>query len=402
MACVAVLGVGAAGEVAARHLARGSVFNEVVAADVRPERLKAVRRRVRSRRLRIEEADFTDEADIRRVCRGAGVILNCALPNFNLPIMEQAVRQRAHYIDLASMGSPDPLERSKVLDQLKLDRQFRRRDLTAILGLGVAPGITNLLASLAYERLGALEEVRIRVYGSGYAQVEGYTLAPLFSPETFLEEVLFPAPVWRDGRLEKLPPFSGQEVYRFPDPLGPATCYNVNNEETEMMPRFISSEIRHIDFKYAIAPERKALIEGLYRIGMTGTKPIQVNGREVVPFEVLLALLPQSETLVDKVRGHTCVLVEVATGGGQIRRRFWTVLSHSEARRRHGVTATAYLTGTPPAAAAEGLRRGLLRRRGVTSAGGVETRPLLQALLRRGVPLFEGDPSDTRGVPLVI
>jgi saccharopine dehydrogenase-like NADP-dependent oxidoreductase len=402
MACIAVLGVGAAGEVAVRHLARGNVFREVVAADVRPERLKAVRRRARSRRLRIEEADFTDESDIRRVCRGAHVILNCALPNFNLPIMEQALRQRAHYIDLASMGSPDPNERSKVLDQLKLDRQFRRRDLTAILGLGVAPGITNLLASLASQRIGALEEVRIRVYGSGYAQVEGYSLAPLFSPETFLEEVLFPAPVWRDGRLEKLPPFSGYEVYRFPDPLGPATCYNVNNEETEMMPRFISSEIRLIDFKYAIAPERKALIEGLYRIGLTGTEPIPVNGREVVPFDVLLALLPHSETLVDKVRGHTCVLVEVATGGGQIRRRFWTVLSHSEARRRHGVTATAYLTGTPPAAAAEGLKRGLLRRRGVTSAGGVETRPLLQALLRRGVPLFEGDPSDARGVPLVL
>jgi saccharopine dehydrogenase-like NADP-dependent oxidoreductase len=94
------------------------------------------------------------------------------------------------------------------------------------------------------------------------------------------------------------------------------------------------------------------------------------------------------------------VVVEVATGGGQIRRRFWTLMSHTEARRRFGVTATAYLTGTPPAAAAEALRRGTLRRRGVTSAGGVETRPLLQALRRRGIPLFEGDPADPKGEPL--
>lgn len=402
MTTVTVLGVGAAGEVTVRLLARGGAFSEVVAADLRPERLRLVRRRARTRRLRTEEADFGDEQDIRRVCRGASVIINAALPNYNLPIMEQALRQRAHYIDLASMGSPDPEEPSKVLDQIRMDRQFRRRELTAILGLGVAPGITNLLASLAAQRYGALEEVRIRVYGSGYAQVEGFTLAPLFSPETFLEEVLYPAPIWRDGRVEKLPPFSGQEIYRFPDPLGPATCYNVNNEETETMPRFISSEIRFIDFKYAIAPERKAVIEGLYRVGLTRTEPVLVKGREVVPFDVLLALLPRSDALVDKARGHTCVVVEVATGGGQIRRRFWTILSHTEARRRFGVTATAYLTGAPPAAAAEGLRRGVLRRRGVTSAGGVETRPLLQALLRRGIPLFEGDPADPRGERLVL
>jgi saccharopine dehydrogenase (NAD+, L-lysine-forming) len=402
MSSVAVLGVGAAGEVTTRLLARGSIFREVVASDMRPERLKIVRRRARTRCLRVEEADFSQEADLRRACRGAGVIINCSLPHFNLPIMEQALRQKAHYIDLASMGSPDPEERSAVLDQIKMDGQFRRRDLTAILGLGVAPGITNLLVSLAAQRFGGLEEVRIRVYGSGYAQVEGFTLAPLFSPEMFLEEVLFPAPIWRDGRIEKLPPFSGHEIYRFPDPLGPATCYNVNNEETEMLPRFVSAGIRFIDFKYAIAPERKAIIEGLYRIGMTRTEPILVKGREVVPFEVLLALLPRSDSLVDKARGHTCVLVEVGTGGGQIRRRYWTLLSHTEARRRFGVTATAYLTGTPPVAAAEGLKRGQLRRRGVTSAGGVETRPLLLALRRRGVPLYEGDPSDPKGIPLVL
>jgi saccharopine dehydrogenase-like NADP-dependent oxidoreductase len=402
MAGVAVLGVGAAGEVATRLLARGNVFSEVVAADMRPHRLRLVRRLARTRRLRTEEADFGQEADLRRVCRGVKVILNCSLPNYNLPIMQEAVRQGAHYIDLASAGSPDPRKRSAVLEQIKMDREFRRRDLTGILGLGVAPGLTNLLASLAAERFGGLEEVRIRVYGSGYAQVEGYLLAPLFSPETFLEEVLFPAPVWRDGRLEKLPPFSGQEVYRFPDPLGPATCYNVNNEETEMMPRFISAEIRFIDFKYAIAPERKTLIEGLYRIGLTGTRPILVKGKEVVPFDVLLSLLPASDSVAHRVRGHTCVLLDVATGGGHIRRRFWTLLSHAEARRRFGVTATAYLTGTPPAVAAEGLVRGILQRRGVTSAGGLETRPLLQALRKRGVRLYEGDPSDPKGVPLVV
>ncbi|MEE9219755.1 MAG: saccharopine dehydrogenase C-terminal domain-containing protein [Acidobacteriota bacterium] len=402
MAKVVVLGAGAAGEVAVRLLARSGVFDEVVAVDIRPERLRAIRRQYRTRRLRTVEADLSVESHLRRACKGASVILNCALPNINMAVMNQALRQKAHYIDLAAMAYPDPRRRSGVVEQIKLAREFRKRDLTGILGLGVAPGMTDLFAALAAQRFGALKEVRIRVYGSGYAQVEGHTLAPLFSPETFLDEVLYPAPVWRDGRLEKLPPFNGREVYRFPNPLGPATCYNVNNEETETMPRFIDREIRFIDFKYAIAPERKSLIEGLYHIGLTSSKPIKVQGKDIVPYHVLLALLPKSDSVVDRARGHTCVLLEVVAAGGNIHRRFWTIMSHAEARRRHGVTATAYMTGTPPAVAAESLQLGSLQRRGVMSAGGLEAGVLLKGLLHRGMPLFEGDPFSASGAPLAL
>src|SRR3989304_1495901 len=64
----------------------------------------------------------------------------------------------------------------------------------AILGMGVAPGITNLLTRRVAEQLDRIDAIRIRVYGSGYVEVDGHVFAPLFSPETLLEEVLWPAP----------------------------------------------------------------------------------------------------------------------------------------------------------------------------------------------------------------
>ncbi len=402
MAEVVVLGVGSAGEMAVRLLSRGNQFEKIVAVDVRPERLKHVREQNNTPHLHTEEADLREASDLKRVCTGASIIINAAMPNYNMEIMDQALQQKAHYIDLAAMAYPDPEVPPPVLDQIKLDGDFQKQGLTAILGLGVAPGITNLLAAFAAQRYGSLDEVRIRVYGSGYAKVEGYALAPLFSPETFLDEVLYPAPVYENGKLSKLPPFSGHEVYAFPDKLGEATCYNVNNEETETLPRFVDPHIRFIDFKYAIEPERKTLIEGLYRIGLTGTKPIDVSGQKVVPFHVLLTLLPASDSVADRVTGYCCVVVDVVAGGGKTRHRFWTLLSHRDAMRQHGVSATAFLTGTPAAVAAQELQRGALTKRGVMSGGGLEVRPLLSALLRHDVPLFEGDPNDPNGKPLSV
>jgi saccharopine dehydrogenase-like NADP-dependent oxidoreductase len=268
--------------------------------------------------------------------------------------------------------------------------------------MGVAPGITNLLTRHGVEPMDRVDAVRIRVYGSGYAEVEGHLFAPLFSPETFLEEVLWPAPVWKGGRVVKLPPFSGEEEFRFPDPLGIGMCYNVNNEETETMPRFLGRPTDFIDFKYAIAPRRKSLLEQLHQLGLTRTDPVEAGGAKVRPLELLLALLPEPSSLAGRAEGHTCVVVECAgrSGSKEVGRRLWTIMSHADAFRRMGVHATAFLTGAPPAATVDALQRGEIDRVGVTTGGGIEPDSILRRAMGLGVPLFEGELGAVKGKPL--
>lgn len=398
---VVVLGIGAAGEVTARLLADVPEIGSLRLADVRQERLAEVAGKIDGGADCLR-ADLGRPDDLRRACRGADVIVNATLPRYNVPVMREAIRIGAHYVDLASEGSPDPKESSKVLEQLALDEEFRRADRTAILGMGVAPGITNLLAKRAVERMDRVDAIRIRVFGSGYAEVKGHLFAPLFSPETFFEEVLWPAPVWDGGRIKKLPPFSGEEEFRFPDPVGIGMCYNVNNEETETMPRFLGKPITFIDFKYAIAPGRKALLENLHRLGLTGTDPVDVRGAQIAPLDVLLALLPDAASLAGRAEGHTCVVVETEgrAGNRRVGVRAWTVMDHQDAYERMGVHATAFLTGAPPAAAVVALLHGEVDRKGVTTGGGLEANAILRRAIRLGVPLFEGDVGATKGRPL--
>jgi saccharopine dehydrogenase (NAD+, L-lysine-forming) len=400
---VAVLGVGAAGEVTARLLADVSEIDALRLVDVRKARLTEVGRKIKGD-AQLLRADLGRPDELRKACRGADVLVNASMPRHNVPIMREALRVGAHYIDLASEGSPKPDEPSRVHDQIALDDEFRRAGLTAVLGMGVAPGITNLLANRSTLAMDRVDAVRIRVFGSGYAEVEGHVFAPLFSPETFLDEVLWPAPVWKGNRAEKLPPFSGEEEFRFPDPLGVGICYNVNNEETETMPKFFGKPIKFIDFKYAIMPRRKALIEGLYRLGLTRADPIEVGDVKVVPFQVLLALLPDASSLGGRAQGHTCVVVEVEgrSSNRHLGGRSWTIMDHQDAYERMEVHATAFLTGAPPAATVLALLHDEISRAGVTTGGGIDPNPILRRAMELGVPLFEGGLEDTRGTPIAL
>src|SRR3990172_2951909 len=401
MANVVVLGVGAAGEVTARLLARDRAIDRLRLVDVRVQRLEQVAGKI-ERDVETMQADLARTADVRRAEKGADILVNAALPDYNLAIMHEALRLPAHYVDLASEGSPDPKEPSRVHDQLALDPDFRRKDRTAILGMGVAPGITNLLGRRASDRLDGVDAIRIRVYGSGYAEVDGHAFAPLFSPETFLQEVLWPAPVWKGDRIVKLPPFSGEEEFPFPDPLGIGFCYNVNNEECETMPLFLGKPVGFIDFKYAIAPRRKVLLESLHTFGLTRTDPVDVKGAKIAPLDVVLALLPDASSLAGRVQGHTCVVVEVEgrTSGKKSAVRTWTLLGHEEAFRMLGVHATAFLTGAPPAAAVQALLAGEIDRSGAMTGGGLAPGPILARARAPGVPMFEGAIGSGRGRPL--
>ena len=400
---VSVVGVGTAGEVTARLLGTLPEIDRFRIADVREERLEEVSGKI-PREVDTERVDLRRAADVRRACREADILVNATLPPYNLALMREALRLRAHYVDLASEGSPDPKDRSKVHEELALDDAFRRIDRVAILGMGVAPGMTNLLSRHAADAWDRIDAIRIRVYGSGYSQAKDFLFSPLFSPETFLEEVLWPAPVWKGHRIEKLPPFSGEEEFRFPDPLGIGVCYNVNNEECETMPRFLGKGPGFIDFKYAIAPRRKDLLESLYRLGLTRPDPVRVDGFEVAPLHVLLALLPDPSSVAGRVRGATCIVVEIEgrRGRSRIRRRLWTAMDHGTAYRKMGVHATAFLTGAPPAAAVQALLDGEVERRGVTTGGGIDSDPILRRAKAFGVPMFEGRPGARKGAPLAL
>ena len=95
---------------------------------------------------------------LARALRGAAVVVHCAPYAFNLGVMQAALEAGCHYVDLGGLFHT-------TRRQLRLDREFRRAGLLAVLGMGSAPGITNVMARLAADLLDGVRA--IRVYNGG-------------------------------------------------------------------------------------------------------------------------------------------------------------------------------------------------------------------------------------------
>ncbi len=381
---VMILGSGAVGTVIADQLSRSKHVDRVVAVDTDPAKTGALARKVRSRKVVRRRADARDVTGLAEAMGDVGMVVNATVPMFNLMVMRAALKAKVHYMDLATGGPKGSTEAPELAEQMALGARFGRAHLTALLSMGVDPGCSNIFARHLADRLDRVDELLVR--DGDDSTVEGYSFAPLFSPDTLLEECLLPPLVYRNRRFERLAPLSGGEPYDFPRPVGRLPAYYVDHEEVETLPLNIKG-LKRCDFKYALGEGFVRTLKALHEIGMTGTRPVRVGGSLVVPKELLVALLPDPATLGPRVRGHSCVGVEASglEAGRRVRRYMYTLSSHGECFEEHGVTATAFQTGVPPAIAVEMIARGDIARTGAFTPELLDPTPWPAELARHGM-----------------
>jgi len=381
---IVLLGVGAVGEVTATHLVKNPEVTELVLGDISLQRVEQLSSKLKSSKVTPARVDAGSRKDLTQVLKDADVVINSALPKYNLLIMDVAIKNKVQYLDLAS-----DIPYDSVRNQLKLTGAWKKAKLTAIMGLGEDPGISNLLARHLADKMYSVEEIRIRDGDSGVSKE--YAFPCLFSPEILIDEVLNKPEIFKEGSLHRLPPLSGEEIYNFPEPIGPMTVYFVDHEEPETLSQFIGKGVRYADFKLALSREVVDMLTVLKQLKLTSKEPIEIKGMKIAPKDVLLSLLPRPADLAGKVEGFSCIVVDVIgkRAGKKIHAMAYASLSHQEAYRKYGVTGTAYLTGTPPAIGAVMLAKGEVDTKGVIPPECLQPQPILREIEKKGIKIHE-------------
>lgn len=366
---ITLIGCGATGSVAAAHLAKVSEVEGLVLTDAVPGRAERLAHAVGRKARAVRFAG----GDLGPLVRGSHLAINAAHASLDLALMDACLDEGAHFMDLSSLPSK----------QFPYDVRFRKAGLTAFLGGGEDPGLGNVLARYGADRLDAVEAIRIR--DGDTVSSEATPLPVVWSPETFLAEVFTDALYFEDGKIVTVPPWSGREVYPFPAPVGPQPVYWMEHEEPETLPRFIGKGVRYVDLKLAVDDRVRDLLETLHRLGLLSGE--RVEG--VAPRKLLLSLLPGPRDLIGKVEGHGMIAVEVAgtQDGGHVTHRLWASLSHREAARTHGATATAYMVGTGAAIFATQFARGQVRQAGVIAAEALDPEETVRLMATYGLPV---------------
>jgi len=384
---VLVLGAGAVGTVSALRFARRPIFRQVVIADAVSGRAQALADRINDPRVRALTLDAAREDQIVQAIRETGttLVLNAALPATNLVVMRACLEADADYIDLASGGTEaDGIP--KLEDQFALDTAFRARGRLALLGMGADPGTSNVYAAHIAKHL--LEEVTAFQIRDGDNSVYGGPggMVASFSPWVFIDECLCQATVYENGHFGLAEPLSGGERFDFPE-LGVLDCYNVDHEEVKTLPRFFPS-VRTADFKFTLSDDTIETLRVLHKIGLSRKAAIPVDGIQIVPRNLVVALLPRPADLAGKLRGRSCVgTLGRGFQNGEMKSFYvYSIADHEQAFRELGVQATAYQTGIPPVVAAELLAEGVWRGAGVMSPEQFDPDPFLDMLPAAGMP----------------
>lgn len=383
----AIIGCGGVGQTIAQKLAKSEAVSKLVLADINLKGAETVRKRIKSDKISVTAIDAANPDQVASISKNVDVIVNGTVPALNLKIMEGCLRGGSSYIDMSNgdkeFGHP------MFEDQLAYDKNFEDAGILALCSMGIDPGTSNLFAKRAADRMETVAYVKVRDADTG--KLEGYEFATYFSPESMLEEVIKDPLYWEDGKWGRSPALEVSEIYDFPEPIGPTKVYRTDHEESELIPKYLGKPINNVDFMITLDETFVSYVKMLKKLGLTSFKPVNVKGTLVVPFDLIVAVMPRPDDLGGKIKGNAMVLTEV---GGSMKNeetviRTWTWMSHEKAYQLSGIHATAYQTGMPVVVVIEMMARGEIKATGVKSPEVVDPVKFCNHLPEHEIPVFE-------------
>ncbi len=369
----AIVGIGGVGRILCQELAHSPEVQSLLLLDKIPVPRAILAGLRRHTDVAVRKLDAARTGAVARAIRGYDIVANTSLPRYNAAIMKGALAAGADYLDVSSTGPRRPGAPPGILKQLEMDPAFSGAGRTALLSMGLDPGMSNVMAREAANRLDRIDEIRIRSGGTvkirnGHAYPR---FVPLYSREAFFEDLRIRPTVWQDGRLIEHDPLSGGEDYEFPAPVGNQMAFLVAHEEVKTLPLFLGKPVARVDFKYAVNRDLALALQALENLDMFGSdKRIAVDHARV-PFRAAFeSVFPEPATIAQRVEGTKCLSVEVEGTRAGVRRirRENIVFPHREAVRRRRTTAVYYLTGVAASIGVRLLERGVLPSPGVYPA----------------------------------
>ena len=339
MSRIAVLGAGAMGSAAAVLLARHEDVDLLV-LDVDAGRAARV-----AERAGAEGRGFDAHAgELPSVLKDVSAVAACLPYRLNLEVMEAALAAGCHYADLGGLYHV-------TLKQWELDERFRDAGLSAVMGIGSAPGITNVLARLGADRLdeGSVRSIDLSEGGGAFG-------VP-YSAETILDEFTLPAIVFEDGVQKEVPAGSGVIDWTFPEPIGTQTAMYTLHSEPATLPRTIPG-VRDVRWRLALPRPVHEGFAFLVLAGLASRDPVMTSAGPVVPRDVLAAVLNRLSAIdeTDRPRDREVIDVRVAgrnDGDAAVYRSLASFTPPPE-----GLSAGAFGTSIPVATAVRWLAEG--------------------------------------------
>jgi saccharopine dehydrogenase-like NADP-dependent oxidoreductase len=244
--------------------------------------------------------DATVEEFLADVIKRADCVVNAIGPfyRFGVPILKTAIRVGVNFVDIND-------DYDATFEALKLHDEATNKGVTAVIGMGATPGITNILAR---HGAGKLDEVfEIGTYWIWSA------LDPTMGPaiiDHYFHAITGSVKTYRNGEWIEVKALSEPELYEFPKPIGAWEVAHVGHPEPITIPRYIKA--RNVYNKGGVWPaELNEIAKAFSALGITSLKEIDIKGQRYRARDIAISIvLALPEIISPELRDKALSLFE--------------------------------------------------------------------------------------------
>ena len=376
MARAVVLGAGMVGSVIAADIAADDRF-EVTIADRSDDHLARAAARCAGR-AQTAVADLADPAVVKRLADDADLVLGALASHLGYRALEAVIDAGKPYSDISFMAE----------NALDHDAKAKAAGVACVVDIGVAPGMSNMLAGAAAHRMERCDRIEIYVGGLPVERRWPFQYKAGFAPADVIEEYTRPSRIVERGEVVVRPALTEPELMDFPR-IGTLEAVNTDGlrtlADTLDVPNMVEKTLRY--------PGHYELMRVFRETGLFSKEPVEVGGQTVVPLEVTSALMFPKWTYEEGERDLT-VMAVIAEGvlDGKPARLRWDLYDEYDPEQQ--ATSMSRTTAFPCAIIARLLHEGKIATPGVLPGERLGAMPgvletVFDELAKRGVRYTE-------------
>jgi saccharopine dehydrogenase (NAD+, L-lysine-forming) len=392
MGKVLIIGAGGVGRVVANKVAQNNdVFTEIMLASRTKSKCDDIAEDVKRRTgvdIQTAQVDADSVPELVKLFDEfkPEIVINVALPYQDLTIMNACLECGVNYLDTANYEPKDEAHFEYSWQWAYKDK-FREAGLTAILGCGFDPGVTNVFT--AYAAKHHFDEIHYLDIVDCNAGDHHKPFATNFNPEINIREVTQKGRYYENGKWIETEPHEIHKPLTYPE-IGPKESYVIYHEELESLVKNFPS-LRRARFWMTFSDEYLTHLRVIQNIGMARIDEVEFNGQKIVPIQFLKAVLPDPGELGENYTGQTSIGCRIRgiKDGKERTYYIYNNCSHEAAYRETGAQGVSYTTGVPATIGAMLFLQGIWKKPGVFNVEEFDPDPFMDQLNKQGLPWHE-------------
>lgn len=281
---VSLLGGGLMGTAILYDLIHHQHYDEIQVVEKNKDRIEHLWKKFPGQdNLAFVQIDITDDEKAEETLLGTDLIISALPYDFNLRLLELAIKFGAHFIDLG--GNEKILQ-----EQLKLNESAQKQKLIALPACGLAPGLVSILAADGIRQMDELDSVKIYCGGLPQKPILPLNYQIVFSPHGLMNEYLEPVKVIENGQVVEKPALTDIEILEFPEPYGKMESFLTSGGAGTLI-FTLQGKTEQLFYKTLRYPGHAEKFRFLFELGFDSDTRLKFEAGEVSPREMLEKIL---------------------------------------------------------------------------------------------------------------